>query len=520
MTRAPRIPFLALCASALTLAGCSTAPSGASQASAQTPGQSTPVREAGQESRLNVLFITADDFRPLIHAYGADVRTPNLDRLASQGLRFDNAYAQWPLCGTSRASFLTGLRPNTIGQRANWEKFRCTAPDIQTLPQYFKNAGYAAVRVGKAYHQGVPNDIGTAGPDDPASWSETINPAGHDHLPGTERTIINMTPGEGLGRAMAYLPDDTKDEAQTDGMVANAAIDKIKQHSGSPFFIFAGFYRPHVPEVAPRKYFDMYQAERQPLAKETMQSLEATLPASRSADTFNLGMSTEQQKRMIAAYKAATSFMDAQVGRILEELDRSGHAEDTIVVFTSDHGFLLGEHGQWAKNLLWQEATRVPLIIRAPGMKAGVSKKLVELVDLYPTLTELAGLPHYARNEGYSLTSLLRNPSSSEWNRPALSQVYGGRSVRFENWRYSEWTAGEAGRELYDLSRDPLEHKNLADDPAYADLARKLSAMLPAGAEEQPAYTYQKSQSLTPGRGGPPYPMLRNPDNCSAWGIG
>jgi arylsulfatase A-like enzyme len=186
--------------------------------------------------RMNVLFIMADDFRPWTGAYGAKVATPNLDRLAKRGVRFDNAYSQWPICGVSRASLFTGLRPNTIGKANNFEKFRCAQPDIQTLPQYFKNAGYVSVRVGKAYHQGVPNDIGTAGPDDPASWSETVNPSGHDHLKETEAKIINMTPAVGLGRAMAYLPDPMNDEYQTDGKVASEAIAKIKQHGEDNFF--------------------------------------------------------------------------------------------------------------------------------------------------------------------------------------------------------------------------------------------------------------------------------------------
>jgi arylsulfatase A-like enzyme len=201
-------------------------------------------------------------------------------------------------------------------------------------------------------------------------------------------------------------------------------------------------------------------------------------------------MSVDEQRQMIRAYYAATSFMDAQVGRVVDALDDMGLADDTIVVFTSDHGFLLGEHGQWMKNILWEESNRVPLILRVPGSKnrGKRSPRTVELLDLYPTLTKLAGLPHYARNEGTSLLPLLRSPADWSWTKPALSQIRGGRSVRTERWRYTEWEAGKLGRELYDHRNDPLEQHNLADDRRFAATIAQLRVLLPMGlVEKRPA---------------------------------
>ncbi|MBX3592846.1 sulfatase [Sphingomonas sp.] len=509
------LPVIALTA----LSGC-----GSGQAGDAVSAGAAPPPHAGSlvKPRANVLFIIADDFRPLIGAYGAQVKTPNLDRLAAMGVRFTNAYAQFPICGASRASFLTGLRPNTIGPDANFEKFRCAAPDIVTLPQYFKNAGYRSIRVGKAYHQGVPSDIGTAGPDDPASWTETVNPSGHDHLPDTEKRIIRLTPGVGLGRAMAYLPSEAGDRDQTDGKVADAVVEALQRQDDTPFFMVAGFYRPHVPEVAPKAYFDLYPPDGE-TAEDSPAAFDATLPVSRNSDVANLGMTGAQQRQMIAAYKASVTFMDAQVGRVLDALEKSGKADSTIIVFTGDHGFLLGEHGMWAKNLLWDQATRVPLIIRVPGMRdAGrASTKTVEMVDLYPTLTQLAGLPHYARNQGNSLMPLLKDPDAASWDHPAFSQIYGARSIRLGKWRYSEWLKGTRGRELYDLDADPGERRNLADDPRYAKVMTALSARLPELLEKQSQpLLYRNPQADKPGRGSPPYPVVDNVNKCGLWNIG
>lgn len=239
-----------------------------------------------------------------------------------------------------------------------------------------------------------------------------------------------------------FLLHECGDAEQTDGLVATQTIALLRQAAAGdqPFFIAVGFYRPHVPEVVPAAYFDLYSPEQVAIAQTTPEQLAAVLPASRTWTPDNLGMTADEQRRFIHAYYAATSFMDAQVGRLLAALDELDLADDTIVVFTSDHGFLLGEHGQWQKQLLFEESARVPLIIRVPGTRnAGQrSPRTVEMVDIYPTLTDLTGLPRYTRNEGQSLAALLDDPDLDTWAKPALSQVAGGRSVRTERYRYTE----------------------------------------------------------------------------------
>lgn len=450
-------------------------------ASASQPGAT-----ARAERRPNVLLIMADDFAPKMGSYGAPVKTPNLDRLASEGVSFDRAYAQFPWCAPSRASMLTGTRPNTTRVADLTTSFRAALPDIQTLPQYFRSNGYFSGRVGKIFHQGVPGGIGAPGPDDPQSWDEVVDPRGRDR-DAEQGRLVELTPGIPYGSSMTYLADEGADGEQTDGKVATAAIEMMKANKDKPFFIGVGFYRPHVPEVAPKKYFDLYPLDSIKVADQDSAMLARVLPASKAWTPDNFGMTVDQQRQMIRAYFAASSFMDAQVGRVLDALRDLGLEDDTIVVFTSDHGFMLGEHGQWMKNILWEPSARVPLVVRVPG-KHGVagkrSPRTVELLDLYPTLVELAGLPAYSRNEGASLTPLLAKPADRRWTKPALSQVRGGRSVRTEQWRYTEWEGGKKGRELYDHRRDPGETRNLADDPRYADTIARLRALLPAGEVE------------------------------------
>ena len=482
--------------------------------------QEAPPQTAAQaERRPNVLFIIADDLNARIAPYGGQAITPNLDRLASQGVTFDRAYSQFPWCGPSRASFLTGTRPNTNGVMDLTTSIRANLPDIVTLPQYFRQAGYHTARVGKIFHQGVPGGMGRDGGDDPLAWDERSNPMGCDAR-GFER-LVNLTPGVPYGGAMTYLRDDCSDAEQTDGMVASQTIALLRQAaaSGQPFFIAAGFYRPHVPEFVPAAYFDLYSSEQVAIAQNTPEQLAAVLPASRTWTPDHMGMTPGEQRQMIHAYYAATSFMDAQVGLLLDAVEELGLADDTIVVFTSDHGFLLGEHGQWQKQLLFEESARVPLIIRVPGMRSAGqrSPRTVEMLDLYPTLTDLAGLAHNTRNEGQNLSVLLDDPQLASWAKPALSQVNGGRSVRTERYRYTEWQNGTAGRELYDHTSDPFEQTNLADDPRYAGAVELLRAMLPAGPVEplpsRSQYDPQRdclipsaryASAPRPGPGGPP----------------
>lgn len=475
-------------------------------ASAEVPTPAAPISSATKTAnKPNVVVIILDDMNTRLGAYGANVRTPNIDRFARQGVRFAQAYTQWPVCGPSRASMMTGMRPDTIGRAAIYERFRCTRPDTVTLPQLFQQAGYQAVRVGKVYHQGVPSDIGRDGPDDPASWNKAINPSGLDKA--REREVNNMTPGLGLGRANSWLALNAADEDLTDGMVASQAINQIRENAGRSFFLAVGFYRPHVPEIAPKRYFDLYPAAKMKLAKETPQTLASVLPAARNSNVVNLGMSEEQQRQMIAAYSAATSYADAQVGRILTELDDRGLAKNTIVMILGDHGFLLGEHGEWQKSLLWEESTRFPMLIRAPGGQKSLSfTQPVEMVDVYPTIAALAGLAGPASQvDGRSLAPLVLGKASRLEDRPAMSQILGGRSIRTARYRYTEWEAGKLGRELYDHQTDPREQHNLAENPRFAKLVSQLSANLPhTNIEARGAKTLSNPQAAAPRRGGAP----------------
>lgn len=487
--------------------------------SAGLPVAAQPQQPAAREAarQPNILFIIADDLNTRIGPYGGPALTPNIDRLAKGSVTFDRAYSQFPHCGPSRASFLTGTRPNTNGVMNLTTNFRTRLPEIVTLPAYFRQNGYYTARVGKIFHQGVPGGVGRDGLDDPQAWEERHNPAGCDMKKLDQ--LVNLTPGIPLGAAMTYKIDDCADAEQTDGLVAEQAISLLRKAAGGgkPFFIAAGFYRPHVPEIVPAQYFDRYRPEQVAIPADTRKNRSEPLPAAKTMTPDDYGMSPEAQRAFTRSYFAAISFMDAQVGRILEAVDQLGLADDTIVVFTSDHGYLLGEHHQWQKLSLFEGSARMPLIIRVPGNRnAGKhSPKVVELLDLYPTLTELAGLPHYARNEGVSLSPLLNNPNETHWAKAALTQVQGGRSVRTERYRYTEWEQGKSGRELYDHARDPREQNNLADNPRYAEVASLLRAMLPQGPVEPlasrasynplakclvPSSVYT---SRTPPRGGP-----------------
>ena len=446
--------------------------------------------------RPNVLFIASDDLNNSLGCYGhPTARTPHLDRLASRGVRFDRAYCQFPLCNPSRASLMTGRRPDTTRVINNALHFREALPDVRTLPQLFQQAGYFTARAGKMYHYGVPGQIGTDGLDDAPSWNVAINPLGRDKI--EEEKVVHYTGGPGkLGAAIAFLAAEGTDEEQTDGMVATEIIKLLEAHRDGAFFLAAGFYRPHVPCVAPKKYFDLHPREKLALPKEPPDHL-ATVPAAAlNIRPANYGLRDEQLLEFIQAYHASISFMDAQVGRLLDALERLGLAENTIVVFWGDNGYLLGEHGQWMKSSLFEPSARVPMIIRAPGAKGnGVAcPRTVEFLDLYPTLADLCGFAAPGA-EGASLRPLLDNPTA-EWRRPAYTQVartmpagkteskkperYMGRSVRTERWRYTEWDGGRRGVQLYDHDKDPGEYRNLAEDPKYKDVVARMKGLLAA----------------------------------------
>jgi iduronate 2-sulfatase len=438
------------------------------------------------QKKFNVLFIAVDDMNNDLGCYGHPlVKSPNIDRLAAHGMRFERAYCQFPLCSPSRSSLLTGLRPDTTRVFDLQYHFRQGLPDVVTLPQMFMKNGYYVARVGKMYHYGNPGDIGTSGLDDSASWTEYCNPAGRDHT-ALEPDIMNYTPKRGLGSSMSFLADPTgADVEHTDGKVATQTIELLEKHKNEPFFIGAGFYKPHCPYVTPKKYFDLYKLEDMtlpPITPNTTNEYPVLAFTGHNPWPY-LGVTPEQARECKLAYYAAISFVDAQIGRLLDAVDRLGLRDNTIIVFWSDHGYHLGEHGLWFKQTCFEEAARVPLIIGAPGFRTGgqTSPRLVELVDLYPTLAELAGLKPPPDLEGVSLRPLLANPKA-KWKRPAYTQVQRGaepgHSVRTERWRYTEWVFGEKGIELYDQKNDPKELHNLAGLPKYASTVREMKALL------------------------------------------
>ncbi|HEY2574632.1 MAG TPA: sulfatase [Verrucomicrobiaceae bacterium] len=437
------------------------------------------------DKKLNVLFIAVDDMNNDLGCYGnPQVKSPNIDRLAKMGVKFERAYCQFPLCSPSRSSLMTGLRPDTTKVFDLKYHFRTGMPDVVTIPQMFMKSGYYSARVGKIYHYGNPGDIGTSGLDDPPSWNHFVNPAGRDKLV-LENDIMNYTPQRGLGSAMCFLSDKTgKDEEHTDGKVAIEGVKLIEEHKDKPFFLAIGFYKPHTPYVAPSKYFEYYPMDAIKLPVEPAGNRDTKPKAALQSTPEPLfGVSVDHARECKQAYYAAISFVDAQIGKVMAAMDKNKLWDNTVVVFWSDHGYHLGQHGLWMKQSLFEESAHVPMIIIAPGAKGNgkSSPRTVEFVDLYPTLAELAGLTPPANLQGKSLKSLLDDPQAS-WSKPAFTQVwrgsFAGHSVRTEKWRYTEWDGGKEGVELYDQDADPKEYTNLAADPKHAATVKELKALV------------------------------------------
>jgi uncharacterized sulfatase len=446
----------------------------------RTVGEAQAAPAAAPAVRPNVLFIAVDDMNNDLGCYGHPlVKTPHIDRLATRGVRFDRAYCQFPLCSPSRTSLMTGRRPDSTEVFDLARHFRAALPDVVTLPQLFMNNGYHAARVGKIYHYGNPGQIGTDGLDDAASWHERHNPKGRDKA--EEHLLTNHTPKRGLGSSMSFLAAEGTDEEQTDGMVATEVIRLMEAKRDTPFFIAAGFYRPHCPFIAPKKYFDLYPIEKVTIRTGPWEYLAGVPPpALRSTQPHPwFGLNEEQVRESLRAYWATISFVDAQVGRLLDALDRLALAERTIVVFWSDHGYHVGKHGLWMKMSLFENSARVPLIIAAPGTKArgAACARTVELLDLYPTLADLCGLTPPADLDGLSLRAQLDEPAAAR-ERPAFTQVwrggFSGHSVRTERHRYIEWDGGRQGAQLYDYNHDPGETRNLVEDPQHASVLEDL----------------------------------------------
>ena len=443
---------------------------------------------AAQPRKPNVLFISSDDLNNDLGCYGHPlVKSPNIDRLAKRGVRFDRAYTQFPLCSPSRSSMMTGLRPDTTKIYDLQKHFRETLPDVVTMSQLFQKNGYFAARVGKIYHYGNPGQIGTDGLDDAPSWNVRINPRGVDK--DEEKVLTNLTPKRGLGASLSFYSSPAPDEEHTDGKVALETIKLLEQNKDKPFFIAAGFYRPHCPYIAPKKYFEMYPLEKIKAATEIPGERANLLPAALQTPDWNFNVDELGQRQSIQAYYASITFLDTNVGKLLDALDRLGLSDNTIVVFWSDHGYLLGQHGQWHKQSLFEGSARTPLIIAGPNVtaKGKASGRTVEAVDFYPTLADLSGLKDEPTNlAGKSLRPLLKNPNA-KWDKPAITQqrrgnaqngFFMGYSVRNERYRYTEWDEGRKGVELYDYDRDPNELKNVANDPKYVKVVEQMKRLL------------------------------------------
>jgi len=474
------------------------------------------------EPRKNVLLLVSDDCGTRMGTYGGPALTPNIDALAREGVRFDRAYCQYALCNPSRTSFLTGLRPDTTGVYDNAKEFRKVIPDIVTMPEMFKNNGYSVARIGKLYHYGVPKEIGTNGLDDPQSWEQVWNPRGRDC--DDEDKIFSIGVGAGstidsakgktgqvlvgtgnYGGTLSWLAAEGTDSEQTDGKIAAQAITFLQEKRAKPFFLAVGFFRPHTPYVSPKKYFGLYPKDKVELVPDpTADRASKPQVALSNTAVANYGMTEDTQRTAKQAYLASMSFMDAQFGLVLAELKKQGLDKNTVVIFISDHGYNLGEHGLWQKRSLYEDSARVPLIIRDPNSKANgqSTQRVTELLDLYPTVADLCGLQPDKRTQGKSLRALLEAPDRP-WANVAYTQVdFGaanrdasfaggkqknaparkvGRSVRTERFRYTEWNDGQMGIELYDHEKDPKELTNVAKDPAYAAFMTELKATLAKG---------------------------------------
>lgn len=446
-----------------------------------------------RKQNLNVLFIIADDLNCDIGAYGnSTIKTPNIDRLARNGVLFGNAHIQYPWCGPSRASFMTGLYPDQTKVKQLRINIREAIPEVVTIGQKYREERYHSVRIGKIFHYHNPTHIGTSGNDDNYTWDQTVNPYGRDKL---EEYKINTLKPQRYGGTLSWLSAEGTDEEQTDGIGANETIDFLDKFAKSRenFFLAFGLYRPHTPYVAPKKYYDMYDSndiEMPEILDQYLMSIPE--PAARSvrppSKIEQHDLDKDLAKTIKKAYYATTSFVDAQVGRVLDKLKETGLDKNTIVVFTSDHGYHLGEHGHWMKKTLFDNGTRIPLIVSGPGINKNekIMDAPVEMIDIYPTLMDLTGKKTPSFVSGKSFASLLKD-SSKRVRKSALTELIigskdkmvQGYSIKTNRYRLTQWGEnGVHGYELYDHKFDKPELNNLANEEAYRALKDSLKKVI------------------------------------------
>lgn len=434
-----------------------------------------------QPPRLNVLLIMADDLRDFGGAFARDVvKMPNLDRLRARGVAFDRAYVQYPVCNPSRSSVMAGLRAEQTGVVGNNTRLREKMPDLVTLPQLCKDAGWQAHAFGKLYHLGGGRD-----PKQQALWAD-VGRSWHtaqDYVatPAGRRMAEGRNVTDGALNWCAWGAAEGNDDDQPDGQIAAATVAMIQQLRDQPWFIGCGFMKPHDPFIAPKKYFDLYPAESLKLWQDP-QDISPALPEAVGFGAYGtaFGKFTDREWReLLRAYCAATSFMDAQLGRVLDALDKNKLWDRTLVIFVGDNGYHTGERNWWNKNTLFERSCRAPLVIAAPGLKGGqTTRSLVEFVDIYPTVADFCGLKMPQPVAGMSLKPVLIQPTASVKDAAFTlvtrgAKVY-GQSVRTTRWRFTRWSGGQT--ELYDHDVDPEETHNVAR--ANPDIVAQLEARL------------------------------------------
>jgi len=446
--------------------------------------------------RHNVLMIIADDLNTDLGCYGHPmVQTPNIDRLAAKGLVFRDAHTQFPQCGPSRNSMMSGLYTAQTGTEENRELLRDQIPNVVTMPQHFMAHGYIATRIGKVYHYDNPGDIGNFGHDDPPSWNWRSTPSGVDKTtlePSITRISYlrsDVPDSDRLGDQMGWYEDSPGTENQhTDGMVTQEALQQLQQltDAQSPFFMTVGLFRPHTPFVAPSTYFDLYNPNIIPVPAFSQAQFDALPDVPKyllRSKSWHNDLPVNLAQLAIQAYYASISFLDSQVGEILDHLDTNQLWDSTIVVFVSDHGYHLGEKGHYMKRSLYDRSTKVPLIIYAPGMQAGgqSTDSLVELVDLYKTLSYLANVSKPPFAAGINQAKLLDQPEL-ELRESAYTQLDDGNgthsTVRKGKWRFTRYASGAKRKELFDLELDPEESNNLAESGAFIAKVAEMEAVL------------------------------------------
>lgn len=455
---------------------------------------------AEEKPKKNVLFIAVDDLRPELGCYGHPmIKSPNIDKLAAEGTLFTRTYCQQAICAPSRASLLSGCRPDTTKIYDLNNPLRTAMPDVLSLPQHFKKNGYTSIRLGKIYHHAY---------DDKPGWTEMPKPVGQMYCTKENLDLVRRKRAEarekGLkgvkarrySRATATECGDVPDNAYPDGAAADAAIEMIRKHKEKPFFLAVGFKKPHLPFNAPKKYWDMYKREDIKLPDRSQPKGALRFAFTNWGELRNYSdiqkqgdLNDKMTRKLIHGYYACVSYIDAQIGRVLDELKKQGLDKNTVVVLWGDHGWKLGEYGDWCKHTNFELDTHVPMIFRAPGFKGGQKcDALTEFVDIYPTLADLCGLGVPKHCEGLSVAPLLKDPKSP-WKKAAFSQYPRGRvhgySLRTERYRYTEWrenkTKKVVERELYDHQEGPFARKNLAKDPKHAELVSNLAKMMKQG---------------------------------------